>query len=153
MYEIILVPLDGSQRAESILPHVQQLASSYEAEIIFLQVFELAHLVDLPRVDEDDFQALPRIGRDEIQKHVEKAQNYLAALVKRTAELGIPARSRIAYGPIASTIINTAAEEKADLIAMASHGSSGLQGVYYGSVAAGVLQRVDRPLLIVRARD
>ena len=153
MYEIILVPLDGSQRAESILPHVQQLASSYEAEIIFLQVFELAHLVDLPRVDEDDFQALPHIGRDEIQKHVEKAQNYLAALGKRTAELGIPARSRIAYGPIASTIINTAAEEKVDLIAMASHGSSGLQGVYYGSVAAGVLQRVDRPLLIVRARD
>ncbi len=153
MYKIILVPLDGSQRAELILPHVQKLAASYEAEVIFLQVFELAHLVDLPRVDDDDFQALPHIGRDEIQKLVEKARNYLAVLVRQTAELGIPARSRIAYGPIASTIINTAAEEKVDLIAMASHGSSGLQGVYYGSVAAGVLQRVDRPLLIVRARD
>lgn len=153
MYEIILVPLDGSQRAESILPHVQQLASSYETEIIFLQVFELAHLVDLPRVDDDDYQALPHIGRDEIQNHVAKAQNYLATLVEQSAKLSIPARSRIGYGPIASTIINIAAEEKADLIAMASHGSSGLQGVYYGSVAAGVLQRVDRPLLIVRAQE
>ena len=153
MYKIILVPLDSSQRAESILPHVHSLASLYEAEIVFLQVFQLAHLVDLPRVDDDDYQALPHIGKDEMQGHVRKAQSYLAAIVERTAELGIPARSRIAYGPIASTIINTALEEQADLIAMASHGSSGIQGVYYGSVAAGVLQRVDRPLLIVRAQN
>ncbi|NCF67695.1 MAG: universal stress protein [Chloroflexi bacterium] len=153
MYEIILVPLDSSQRAESILPHVQSLASHYEAEIVFLQVFELAHLVDLPRVDDDDYQALPHIGKDEMQQHVEKAQSYLAGMVERMAKLDIPARSRIAYGPIASTIINTAIDEQADLIAMASHGSSGIQGVYYGSVAAGVLQRVDRPLLIVRAQD
>jgi nucleotide-binding universal stress UspA family protein len=41
----------------------------------------------------------------------------------------------------------------ADLIALASHGRSGLSQVFYGSVAAGLLQRVSRPLLLVRARD
>jgi len=153
MYKTILVPLDGSQRAESILSHVEQLASLYDGEIVFMQVFELAHLVNLPRVDDDDFQALPHIGMDELKEHVDEAKSYLSTMVNRLADSGIAARSRIAYGPIATTIINTAVEENADLIAMASHGSSGLQGVYYGSVAASVLQRVDRPLLIVRAQE
>jgi nucleotide-binding universal stress UspA family protein len=49
-------------------------------------------------------------------------------------------------------IINAAEREDADLIAIASHGRSGLSGVFYGSVAAGVLHRVDRPLLLIRSR-
>jgi nucleotide-binding universal stress UspA family protein len=44
-------------------------------------------------------------------------------------------------------------QEEADLIAMASHGRSGLSRVFYGSVAAGVLHRVDRPLLLIRSMD
>ena len=46
-----------------------------------------------------------------------------------------------------------AARENADLIAMASHGRTGLGRVFYGSVAAGVLHRADRPLLLIRAQD
>jgi len=153
MYETILDPLDGSHRAETILPHAQQLAALFEAELIFLQVFELSHLVDLPGVDENDFQGLPHIGKEEMQDHIGEAQEYLSKIVEIAAEIGIPSRSRIAYGPVASSIINTAVEEEVDLIAMASHGGGGLQGVYYGSVAAGVLQRVDRPLLIVRSLE
>ncbi len=153
MYKKILVPLDGSHRAEAILPHAQQLATLFEAELLFLQVFELSHLVDLPGVGEDDYQALPRIGKEKLQDHVGEAQNYLSQLVQNLANTGILARSRVAFGPVASSIINTAVEEEVDLIAMASHGCGGLQGVYYGSVAAGVLQRVDRPLLIVRSQE
>jgi nucleotide-binding universal stress UspA family protein len=48
-------------------------------------------------------------------------------------------------------IIEAAESEGADLIAMASHGRSGLSQCFYGSVAAGVLHRVDRPLLVVRS--
>jgi len=153
MYKTILVPLDGSHLAEAILPHAQQLAALFEAELIYLQVIELSHIVNLPDVDENDFQALPHIGKEDMQKHVEAAQNYLSEMVQFAQENGIPARSRIAYGPVASSIINTAVEERVDLIAMASHGCGGLLGVYYGSVAAGVLQRVDRPLLIVRSQE
>ncbi len=153
MYKTILVPLDGSHRAEAILPHAQQLAALFEAELIFLQVFELSHLVNLPGVDESDFPALPHIGKEELQDHIDEAQKYLSKMVGIAAEIGIRSRSRIAYGPVASSIINTAIEEEVDLIAMASHGCGGLQGVYYGSVAAGVLQRVDRPLLIVRSQE
>jgi nucleotide-binding universal stress UspA family protein len=153
MYKKILVPMDGSELAEAILPHVAQLAALYEAQILFLQVFQLSHSALLPRRDEQDYQALPQVGQDELQKQFDIAQAYLNARVAATIEQGIPARSRVAYGPVPATIINVATEEHVDLIAMASHGASGLQGVYYGSVAAGVLQRVDRPLLIVRSHD
>ena len=153
MYKKILVPLDGSELAEVILPHVLQLASLYDAQIIFLQVFELSHGAHFLRIDEDDYEALPQLGYDEFQQLFTKAQEYLNTQVIEAVNLGVPARSRIVFGPVAAAIINSAIEEDVDLIAMASHGASGVQGVYYGSVAAGVLQRVDRPLLIVRSHE
>jgi nucleotide-binding universal stress UspA family protein len=110
-------------------------------------------MVNHPKAEDEAYQALPYISEQEMKDRAEEAETYLSNLVQAAADDQIPARSRIAYGPIASSIINIAVEEEVDLIAMASHGCSGLQGVYYGSVAAGVLQRVDRPLLIVRAQE
>ena len=59
---------------------------------------------------------------------------------------------QVAYGPVVEAIIDAAGREGADLIAIASHGRSGLSQVFYGSVAAGVLHRVDRPLLLIRSQ-
>jgi len=53
---------------------------------------------------------------------------------------------------LAIALISAAARHEADLIALASHGRSGLGQVFCGSVAAGVLPRVDRPMLLVRSR-
>ena len=144
MYALILVPMDGSQRAEAILPHVEQLAHSYGSEIVFLRVFEIPHLTSRLAKSADDFEALPHLSNEELQALVLDARSYLDGLCRQMADAGLHARYRVEYGPISATIINTAVEEQADLIAMASHGSSGLQGVYYGSVAAGVLQQADR---------
>ncbi len=66
-------------------------------------------------------------------------------------EKGIDARMHTSHGPIVEAIIETAGREDADLIAVASHGRTGLSRVFYGSVAAGVLHRIDRPLLIIRS--
>ena len=54
---------------------------------------------------------------------------------------------------VVKAIIDAAERENADLVAMASHGRSGLSRAFYGSVAAGVLQRIDRPLLLIRSRN
>jgi nucleotide-binding universal stress UspA family protein len=153
MYETILVPLDGSRRAEAILPHVEEMAANYGSAVVFLRVFEIPHITPIMSIDQEQFGALPHMTPEELQALVEEAENYLRDVCHRLTGCGINGRFRIEYGPIAATIINTAEQENADLIAMASHGSSGLEGVYYGSVAAGVLQRVDRPLLIVRAYE
>jgi nucleotide-binding universal stress UspA family protein len=71
--------------------------------------------------------------------------------------LGIPEGAEgivlFGHGPIVKAIIDTAESQDVDLVAIASHGRSGLFQVFYGSVAAGVLQRIDRPLLLIRARE
>ena len=146
MYNTILVPLDGSKRAEVILRHVEELAQRYDAKVIFLQVVEPVPLLVGLRGAEVALEQL------ELGRRTKEAESYLAALQGVFREKGIEARTRVAYGPVVEEIINAAEREGADLLALASHGRSGLPRVFYGSVAAGVLHRADRPLLLIRSR-
>lgn len=143
MYTTILVPLDGSKRAETILPHVENLALCYGAKVILLQVIE-----PLP-LPIDGGNPIPDMV--EHDHHQKAAQAYLAARQGEFREKGIACKSEVVQGAIVAGIIATAERENADLIAMASHGRTGLGRVFYGSVAAGVLHRIDRPLLLIRA--
>jgi nucleotide-binding universal stress UspA family protein len=145
VYSNILVPLDGSDRAEAILLHVEELALRYQAKVIFLQVVEPTPIVMGPE------GALVALHQQELERRTKWAQSYLAARQEELHKKGIETRTCIAYGPVVEAIIDTAEREGADLIAIASHGRTGLSRVFYGSVAAGVLHRVDRPLLLVRS--
>ena len=146
MYAKLLVPLDGSERAEAILPHVESLAKRYRAEVIFLFVEEPPLMLEYDEVvDPDNLEKLIADQRREIQA-------YFDALVNRWRAKEFDARVRYRSGPVIRTIIDTAQRENVDLVAMASHGRSGLMRAFYGSVAAGVLNQIDRPLLLVRSR-
>lgn len=145
MYKTILVPLDGSKRSEAILSHVEQLARHYKAKTIFLQVVP--------------FRTFPgsEAGRGDLflrafEQDSKAAESYLSVLEDAFRKKGIKAKKYIAQGPVVETIINVAEKEKADLIAIASHGRTGLSRVFYGSVASGLLHSIDRPLLLVRSR-
>lgn len=151
MYNKILVPLDGSELAESILPNVEELARQFGSTVILLQVLELPHLVGLPKGDVYD--ALPQITPAEVSQYLTETRRYLDRVANRLQEKGIDSCGLVEYGPVVVTIMRVARQEDVGLIAMASHGRGGLADVYYGSVAAGVLQRIDRPLLIVRAQN
>lgn len=146
MYKTILVPLDGSKRAEAILPHVEEMAHRFEAKVVLLQVVESHSIVVPPIADSIELNA------EGLRQSMNEADTYLAGHQGEFREKNIEARRYVEQGPIVETIIDVAAREGADLIAMASHGRSGLSRVFYGSVAAGVLQRVDRPLLLIRSR-
>ena len=82
----------------------------------------------------------------------EKTTEYLDSLQKKFSKKGIEVRTLIAHGPVVKAIVDAAERENADLVAMASHGRTGLSRTFYGSIAAGVLQRIDRPLLLIRSR-
>lgn len=144
MYKKILVPLDGSKRAERILTHVEQLAHNFGAQVIFLHVVEHHYVYTTP---------LNPIDIDEISTEAltKQAESYLAGLVGEFRKKNIKSKAVVEQGSTSHTIMNIAEREKIDLIAMASHGRSGLSRVYYGSVAASVLHLVDRPILLVRA--
>jgi len=145
MYNSILVPLDGSKRAEAILPHVENLAQRYNAKVTFLQVVEPTPVVVGPEA------AYMTLHQHELTERTKQAELYLAARQGEFHEKGIETQTRVVYGPVVGAIIDAAEDEDVDLIALASHGRSGLSRVFYGSVAAGVLHRVDRPLLLVRS--
>ena len=146
MYKTILVPLDGSKRAEAILPHVEELAQRFGAKVIFLRIEEDVMMLGYDEVV--DLSAYQQ-NRDRRKKD---AESYLAGLEGVLKEKNISAKRIVSFGSVVQSILDTAEREGADLIAMASHGRSSLSRVFYGSVAAGVLHRVDRPLLIIRSR-
>jgi nucleotide-binding universal stress UspA family protein len=146
MYKTILVPLDGSKRAENILKHVEQLAYHYKAKVIFLQVLR-------PPTRSDYAIPHPEIFERQLNEQLRNAKNYLDGHKGQFLEKNIKAKSRTVLGSVVKEILRVAEQEKADLIAICSHGRGGLSRLFYGSVAAGVLNRVDRPLLVIRAQN
>lgn len=147
MYKTILVPLDGSRRAERILSHVEELARSHDSKLVLLRVVE-------PVLDGVGTAGAPaEFYLDSIRRQISEAETYLAALNGELRKRGLQVRTLVETGPVVSTINSVAAREAADLVAMASHGRGGLPRFFYGSVAAGVLHHIDRPLLLVRADD
>jgi nucleotide-binding universal stress UspA family protein len=147
MFKTILVPLDGSKRAERILPYVEDLAFARESRVIFLQVIEPTPVIV------SEYDALPVYSQEMVQSAFDEANAYVARLTSDFCAKGLVASSSVQYGPVVQTILEVAEQEKADLIAMASPGRTGLARVFYGSVAAGVLQQADRPLLLIRSGD
>jgi nucleotide-binding universal stress UspA family protein len=145
MYQVVLVPLDGSKRAEAILPHVEELAGRHQAQVVLLQVIELVS--DVSYMAGASFD----LSQGTFTRWTTEAEDYLSSIQGKFREKGIETRTRVEIGPVVETIITVAEGEGADLIAMASHGRTGLSRVFYGSMAAGVLQRVDRPLLLIRS--
>jgi nucleotide-binding universal stress UspA family protein len=148
MFKTILVPLDGSKRAEAILPHVEDLARLSQGKLILLQVVEPpTYLASEPG------GAVPVLDDGLLKVLLRDAEAYLAGVQEALQRQGIEAETRVGMGSAVSQIMEAARMEGADIIAMASHGRTGLKRVFYGSVAAGVLHVVDRPLLLVRCDE
>jgi nucleotide-binding universal stress UspA family protein len=122
---------------------VETLAQRCDAKLIFMQVVE-------PPPAEGPHVHLPE---EVLDRHIEQAESYLADLQEKFREKGIEAQTRVeVYGPVVAGIMDAAETENADLIALTSHGRTCLPQVFYGSVTAGVLHRVDRPLLLIRSQ-
>jgi nucleotide-binding universal stress UspA family protein len=133
MYERILVPLDGSETAETILPFAAKVAGPLDAEVILLHVIA------------DSWGEFVFATRAQAKK-------YLDSLVKGLADKGIRVRTSIRFGSGSTpgAILAAAAALDADLIAMASEGRTGLHRLLVGSVAETVLREAQVPVLIVR---
>ena len=144
MYKKILVPLDGSHRSEKILPHVEALAKRYGAKVIFLGVVRFPQLNAYNGMDFNVYTENCDIA-------MKSARSELNLLTGEFREKGIDAELRVKAGPIVREIVDMAACEDVDLITMSSHGRTGLSRVFYGSVAAGVLHQIDRPILMIRS--
>ena len=147
MYKTILVPLDGSPRSEAILPHVESLALHLRSTIILLYVDETADL----KLEHDEVVDVSEY----LEKHrqqIKATEAYLQNIVDKWRTVDISAKIQIRRGNVVAGIIDTANQASVDLVAMASHGKGGMERAFYGSVAVGVLNQIDRPLLLIRSR-
>jgi nucleotide-binding universal stress UspA family protein len=131
----ILVGLDGSPLAETILPFVEMLARRIAARVTLLHV---ASVPDHPSVDEL------------VRKATRLAEGYLRQRRERLDAAGIDASIAVVTGSPAPEIVRYAEREGFDLVALATHGRSGVERLAFGSVADEVLRTTTIPLLLVR---
>lgn len=145
MYDTILVPLDGTDESEAILPHVINLARHHDARVVLLRTVEPIPLVDRPE------EAQAAVNRAAIQRRMDAAESYLADLAERLADEGFDLDRRVVYAAPAAAAEQVTEEENIDLIAMTTHARAGVDRLFSGSVAEDVLRRVTVPVMLLHA--
>lgn len=142
MYERILIPLDGSPTAEGILPFASQIAGPLDSEVVLLLVVEPA--------PQSAALAAGIVDADALLIREKEAGRYLQEIAEGLVAKGVKVRHLVRKGQAAQTIVETATEVGADLIAMTTHGRSGLGRLLFGSVAETVLRSAQIPVLLMR---
>lgn len=141
MYRRLLVPLDGSRLAESVLPVAERLGQICQATVILLHVLE---------------RGAPTTVHG--QRHLcarEEADAYLQTSAERLRVKGISVETHtheVPEGDVSRSIATHVRETEADLIVLCTHGSGGMRDLLFGNIAQQVLKRGTVPVLLVRAQ-
>ena len=143
MYKKILIPLDGSELAECVLPHVIAIAKGCGVgEVVLLEVME-----NMPT------WAAAEIDFDAVQKaNIGVAKEYLAKVQAQLSKEGLKVRSEVLTGRPAEVISEFAHKNAVDLVAVATHGRSGMSRWVFGSVADKLVRSLSIPVLLIRPR-
>jgi nucleotide-binding universal stress UspA family protein len=143
-----LVPLDGSKQSESVLPYIQDLAAELKGEIVLVHVVAPVYFVySIP----GETVQMPYSAED-LAKFRTKGHEYLETVVAALKEKGVDARVEVSVGSAADEIIRIADEMQVDVVAMSTHGRSGISRWAFGSTADKVLHAGNTPLLLVRVK-
>jgi nucleotide-binding universal stress UspA family protein len=141
MYRRIVVPLDGSELAESALAHARVIAGCTGAEILLLRVVFEGGL---------DYYADP-LAASSVQDRMEReAAAYLVQVAAGLEKEGLKVTTQVGAGSAADGIIDYADRMQAELIAMTTHGRSGIARWLIGSVADKVARGANVPVLLIR---
>ena len=151
MEQRILVPLDGSKVGETALPYVEDLVSKLspeaKVEITLLQVVSsLTHYI----IAGEAGVQVPYTEK-ELEQIEKRAMNYLGKTGKSLKSKGATVKIKVGIGNPADEIIRVADEINANLIAMSTHGRSGISRWAFGSITDRVLRAATQPIFMVRA--
>jgi nucleotide-binding universal stress UspA family protein len=135
--ERILVPLDGSECAENVLPKVEELAERKKEGICLLRV-ALAHT--FPGVDQTEAQV----------EVVREAEEYLHGVEERLKAKGFDVNAHVRYGDEVEEILDHAAQKEIALIAMATRPHRGVRHFFRGCAAEKVLRHAPKPVFLVQ---
>lgn len=142
-FKNILIPYDGSDFSKRAFKTALDLAVKYDAELTIITCIDIHYSgtwYQDNRISDQNFNRLYKTAKAEIEKLNSEARKYRITL-----------DSKILESPqIVKTIIDYVKSHSIDLIVMGSHGRKGLDKLILGSVANGVLQRANCPVLVIR---
>jgi nucleotide-binding universal stress UspA family protein len=142
VYKRVLVPVDGSALSAAILPFIAQIAGPLGSEIVLLRV--------VPAFLPEGAEGSRHVVIDELLARLAEAKGYLDGVAEGLAGQGVRVRVEVRRGDPVFQIAAVARELDADLIAMTTHGRSGLDRLLFGSVAGAVLRRAKIPVFLMR---
>lgn len=142
MFHRILVPLDGSPRAERAIPVAARLARAHQGTAL------LMHVIAYPS-QYDPLVAPLVITPEFLQREMEEARGYLTRLTQSAALSGVATQVSVEIGAAAYLILNVAMSEHADAIVMTSHGRTGFARWALGSVAQHIASRAPTPVFVL----
>jgi nucleotide-binding universal stress UspA family protein len=140
----ILAPLDGSDIGETALPYAETLAISSGASVSLLQVVSPPGTVEASLLGGPDWRKFVKAMHN-------AGENYLKGLAEKLNGNGIKSTYEVSTGDPADKIVEYAGAKKITLIAMSTHGRTGLARWVLGSVADKVLHDARVPILLVRS--
>lgn len=145
MFYNMLITLDGSELAEAVLPYAEEMANRFSCrKVILLRVVPpLRYFV------EGSFYEMG----DTREKLEADAQAYLQQVAKRLNFKGLEMETEVRYGEVAGEILDCTLERGIDLLAMSTHGYSGIKRWVFGSVAERVLRSLTIPILLIRPEE
>lgn len=149
MYRHILVPLDGSALAEQVLPHVRALAANEGTTRITL----LRAVPPIFTSSVDYSGMLAATVAEELETLEGEARSYLERIAAQFRSEGYTVNIEISAMPAAEAILDYAESQHADLIAIATHGRSGISRWVFGSVTQKVVQAAPVPVLVIRPKE
>jgi nucleotide-binding universal stress UspA family protein len=147
LYKRILVPLDGSQRAENVLPIITQLARFHKSQMHLVQVIQTPEMArQLPPAREDI-----DLSNQVVERNREEAAHYLEQMKSRSYLEGIDVQTHLVTSDNAAVALHQLEErETIDIVALSAHGYSGNHQWPYGSMANHFILYGKAPLLIVQ---
>ena len=145
MYKRALVPLDGSVVAEGIIPFILEIAGPLDMEVVLLRV-----VVPIPP---SVIEGSRHVDVEDVEKRRLEAEEYLAPIAGELRAKAVRVRTQVRRGAPTAEILAGAREARADLIAMTTHGRSGLGRLLFGSVAEAVLRQSEVPVFLMRQTE
>jgi nucleotide-binding universal stress UspA family protein len=149
MLQRILVPLDGSSRAEQALPIAARIAHTTGGSVILLTVANIPTEYTFSLYSSYLSQT-PFFADDILEIELEKARQYLSIIAESETLKGIKTETETSTGATAQTILDVAEKEHIDLIIICSHGETGFKRWALGSVAQKVARHSPVPVLVLR---
>lgn len=147
LYQRILVPLDGSQRAENVLPIITQLAHFHQSQIHLAQVVQTPEMARQMPPSPEDIDLSNRL----VTRNREEAVRYLEQVKSRSILEGIAVQTHLITSDNAAVALHQLAEqEQIDLVTLSAHGYSGMHQWPYGSMVNNFIMYGKISLLIVQ---